>query len=142
MLIRNTFDKSTKMHKGIWDKSANNSVEIRGKKLGIIGYGSIGAQFSIIAEALGMKVYFYDVTDRLALGNAKKCSSLQELLALSDVVSLHVDGRPSNANLIDAQAFEYMKEGVVFMNLSRGHVVDLEALIANLKNKGSMNFSP
>jgi len=134
MLIRNTFDKSTKMHKGIWDKSANNSVEIRGKKLGIIGYGSIGAQFSIIAEALGMKVYFYDVTDRLALGNAKKCSSLQELLALSDVVSLHVDGRPENANLINAQAFEYMKEGVVFMNLSRGHVVDLEALIANLKS--------
>lgn len=134
MLIRNTFEKSTKMHKGIWDKSANNSVEIRGKKLGIIGYGSIGAQFSIIAEALGMKVYFYDVTDRLALGNAKKCSSLQELLALSDVVSLHVDGRPSNKNLIDAQAFEYMKDGVVFMNLSRGHVVDLEALIANLKS--------
>ena len=134
MLIRDTFEKSTKMHKGIWDKSANNSVEIRGKKLGIIGYGSIGAQFSIIAEALGMKVYFYDVTDRLALGNAKKCSSLQELLALSDVVSLHVDGRPSNKNLIDAQAFEYMKDGVVFMNLSRGHVVDLEALIANLKS--------
>lgn len=134
MLIRNTFEKSTKMHKGIWDKSANNSVEIRGKKLGIIGYGSIGAQFSIIAEALGMKVYFYDVTDRLALGNAKKCSSLQELLALSDVVSLHVDGRPSNKNLIDAQAFEYMKDGVVFMNLSRGHVVDLEALISNLKS--------
>lgn len=134
MLIRNTFEKSTKMHKGIWDKSANNSVEIRGKKLGLVGYGSIGAQFSIIAEALGMKVYFYDVTDRLALGNAKKCSSLQELLALSDVVSLHVDGRPSNANLIDAQAFEYMKDGVVFMNLSRGHVVDLEALIANLKS--------
>ena len=134
MLIRNTFDKSTKMHKGIWDKSANNSVEIRGKKLGIIGYGSIGAQFSIIAEALGMKVYFYDVTDRLALGNAKKCSSLQELLALSDVVSLHVDGRPTNKNLIDAQAFEYMKDGVVFMNLSRGHVVDIDALIANLKS--------
>ncbi|MDB0011295.1 phosphoglycerate dehydrogenase [Crocinitomicaceae bacterium] len=134
MLIRNTFDKSTKMHKGIWDKSANNSVEIRGKKLGLIGYGSIGAQFSIIAEALGMKVYFYDVTDRLALGNAKKCSSLQELLALSDVVSLHVDGRPENANLINAQAFEQMKDGVVFMNLSRGHVVDLDALIANLKS--------
>ena len=122
------------MHKGIWDKSANNSVEIRGKKLGLIGYGSIGAQFSIIAEALGMKVYFYDVTDRLALGNAKKCSSLQELLALSDVVSLHVDGRPENANLINAQAFEQMKDGVVFMNLSRGHVVDLDALIANLKS--------
>ena len=134
MLIRNTFEKSTKMHKGIWDKSANSSVEIRGKKLGIIGYGSIGAQFSIIAEALGMQVYFYDVVDRLALGNAKKCSSLKELLSLSDVISLHVDGRISNTNLIDENAFEYMKDGVVFMNLSRGHVVDIPALIKNLKS--------
>jgi len=134
MLIRNTFEKSTKMHKGIWDKSANSSVEIRGKKLGIIGYGSIGSQFSIIAEALGMKVYFYDVVDRLALGNAKKCSSLKELLSLSDVISLHVDGRKSNTNLIDENAFEYMKDGVVFMNLSRGHVVDIPALIKNLKS--------
>lgn len=134
MLIRNTFEKSTKMHKGIWDKSANSSVEIRGKKLGIIGYGSIGAQFSIIAEALGMQVYFYDVVDRLALGNAKKCSSLKELLSLSDVISLHVDGRKSNTNLIDENAFEYMKDGVVFMNLSRGHVVDIPALIKNLKS--------
>lgn len=122
------------MHKGIWDKSANSSVEIRGKKLGIIGYGSIGAQFSIIAEALGMQVYFYDVVDRLALGNAKKCSSLKELLSLSDVISLHVDGRISNTNLIDENAFEYMKDGVVFMNLSRGHVVDIPALIKNLKS--------
>jgi D-3-phosphoglycerate dehydrogenase len=134
MLIRNTFEKSTKMHNGIWDKSANNSVEIRGKKLGLIGYGSIGAQFSVIAEALGMKVYFYDLIDKLALGNAKKCSSLQELLALSDVVSLHVDGRKANANIIDETSFEQMKDGVIFLNLSRGHVVDLNALIANLKS--------
>ena len=134
MLVRNTFDKSTKMHAGIWDKSATNSVEIRGKKLGIVGYGSIGSQLSIIAEALGMKVYFYDAVDKLALGNAKKCSSLKELLALSDVVSLHVDGRASNKNIIDAEAFEYMKPGVIFLNLSRGHVVDIEALTANLKS--------
>lgn len=134
MLIRNTFDKSTKLHKGIWDKSANGSVEIRGKKLGIIGYGSIGSQLSVIAEALGMKVYFYDVVDRLAIGNAKKCSSLSELLALSDIVSLHVDGRKSNAYLINESSFEQMKDGVVFLNLSRGHVVDLNALIANLKS--------
>ena len=134
MLIRNTFVKSTKMHQGVWDKSANNSVEIRGKKLGIVGYGSIGAQFSVIAEALGMKVYFYDVIDKLALGNAKKCSSLQELLALSDVVTLHVDGRKQNANLINETSFEQMKDGVVFLNLSRGHVVDLNALIKNLKS--------
>ena len=90
MLIRNTFEKSTKMHAGIWDKSANKSVEIRGKKLGIIGYGNIGSQLSVIAEALGMHVYFYDVIDKLALGNAKKCSSLDELLALADIVTLHV----------------------------------------------------
>lgn len=134
MLIRNTFEKSTKLHNGIWDKSANNSVEIRGKKLGIVGYGSIGAQFSVIAEALGMKVYFYDVVDKLALGNAKKCSSLQELLAVSDVVTLHVDGRKSNAHLINETSFEQMKDGVVFLNLSRGHVVDLKALIVNLKS--------
>lgn len=134
MLVRNTFEKSRLMHEGVWDKSATNSVEIRGKKLGLVGYGSIGSQLSIIAEALGMKVYFYDAVDRLALGNAKKCSSLKELLSLSDVVSLHVDGRASNKNLIDAAAFEYMKPGVIFLNLSRGHVVDIEALVANLKS--------
>ncbi len=134
MLVRNTFEKSKMMHAGVWDKSATNSVEIRGKKLGLVGYGSIGSQLSIIAEALGMKVYFYDAVDRLALGNAKKCSSLKELLALSDVVSLHVDGRASNKNLIDADAFEYMKPGVIFLNLSRGHVVDIDALVANLKS--------
>ncbi len=134
MLLRNIFPKSVKMHNGNWDKSANGSVEIRGKKLGIVGYGSIGSQLSIIAESLGMEVYFYDVVDRLALGNAKKCSSLKELLAVSDIVSLHVDGRESNANIIDKRAFEEMKDGVVFLNLSRGHVVDIEAMIENLKS--------
>jgi D-3-phosphoglycerate dehydrogenase len=134
MLFRNTFDKSIKMHKGQWDKSATNCVELRGKSLGIIGYGSIGSQLSIIAEALGMRVYFYDVIDKLALGNAKKCSSLKELLALSDVITVHVDGRKGNVNLIDATAFEFMKDGVIFLNLSRGHVVDIQALIDNLKN--------
>jgi len=134
MLIRNTFEKSTKMHAGIWDKSSNRSVEIRGKHLGIVGYGSIGTQLSVIAEAIGMKVSFYDVVDKLALGNARKCASLRELLSVSDVVTMHVDGRSSNAALIDAAAFEYMKEGVVFLNLSRGHIVDLNALISNLKS--------
>jgi len=134
MLIRNTFEKSMKMHNGIWDRSASKSVEIRGKKLGIIGYGSIGSQFSVIAEALGMDVYFYDITDKLALGNAKKCSSLNELLALSDVVTLHVDKRVSNDHLITANSFENMKDGVIFLNLSRGNVVDLDALIIHLKS--------
>lgn len=134
MLVRNIFEKSKLMHEGAWDKSATNSVEIRGKKLGLVGYGSIGSQLSIVAEALGMQVFFYDVVDRLALGNAKKCSSLKELLSLSDVISLHVDGRASNKNLIDATSFEYMKPGVIFLNLSRGHVVDIEALTANIKS--------
>lgn len=132
MLMRATFEKSQKMHQGIWDKSANGSVEIRGKKLGIVGYGSIGSQLSILAEALGMQVYFYDVVDKLALGNAKKCASLQELLAVADVVSLHVDGRENNEQLMDANAFSAMKNGVVFLNLSRGHIVDMDALIVNL----------
>lgn len=100
MLIRNIFDKSTKMHKGIWDKSAANSFEIRGKSLGIIGYGNIGTQFSVLAEALGMKVYFYDVVDKQALGNAQRCNELSELLQKSDVITLHTDGREENTNFI------------------------------------------
>jgi len=134
MLVRSTFEKSNKMHQGEWDKSANGSVEIRGKKLGLVGYGNIGTQFSILAEALGMEVYFYDVVDKLALGNARKCSSLKQLLEIADVVSLHVDGRIENANIIGAEEFGWMKSGAVFLNLSRGHVVDLEALTENLKN--------
>jgi len=134
MLMRNIFPKSVKMHSGEWDKSANNSVEIRGKKLGIVGYGSIGSQLSIIAESLGMEVYFYDFIDRLALGNSKKCSSLKELLAVSDIVSLHVDGRKDNKNIIDKKAFDQMKDNVIFLNLSRGHVVDIPSLIENLKS--------
>ena len=134
MLVRSTFDKSNKLHRGEWDKSANGSVEIRGKKLGLVGYGNIGTQFSILAEALGMEVYFYDVVDKLALGNARKCNTLKQLLEVADVVSMHVDGRKANKNIIGAEEFGYMKEGVVFLNLSRGHVVDLEALTESLKN--------
>ncbi len=134
MLVRSTFEKSAKMHRGEWDKSANGSVEIRGKKLGLVGYGNIGAQFSVLAEALGMEVYFYDVVDKLALGNARKCSTLQQLLEVSDVVSLHVDGRAANANIIGEEQFGWMKNGVVFLNLSRGHVVDLEVLTVNIKS--------
>lgn len=127
-LMRNLFDKAHLMHKGKWDKSATNSYEIRGKSLGIIGYGNIGSQLSVLAESMGMKVYYYDIVERLALGNATKCSSLEELLAASDVVTLHVDGRKSNKNLIGVKEFDLMKDGVIFLNLSRGHVVDIEAL--------------
>lgn len=134
MLMRNTIEKSNAMHKGKWDKSANNSFEIRGKKLGIVGYGNIGSQLSVIAEALGMEVYYYDIVEKLQLGNARKCNSLKELLNISDVVSMHVDGRPTNKNIISAKEFDMMKKNVIFINLARGHVVNIEALVANLKN--------
>ncbi|RNI32544.1 phosphoglycerate dehydrogenase [Rufibacter immobilis] len=134
MLSRGLVEKSNRLHQGEWDKSAKGSNEIRGKKLGIIGYGNIGSQLSVLAEGLGMEVYFYDVVDKLALGNAKVCHSLNELLALADIVTLHVDGRADNKNLIGAQEFELMKPGVVFLNLSRGHIVDIEALAQNIKS--------
>ncbi len=128
MLMRNLPDKIMAMHRGEWQKSASQSNEIRNKTLGIVGYGNIGAQLSIMAEAMGMKVYYYDIEEKLALGNAVKCQSLHELLALADVVSLHVDGRPENKNMIGEKEFAAMKDGVIFLNLSRGFVVDVEAL--------------
>lgn len=134
MLIRNIPDKSMRMHKGEWDKSAKGSFEVRGKKIGLVGYGNIGTQLSVIAEALGMKVFYYDAEERLALGNATKCKSLQELLSEVDVVSLHVDGRESNTNMISHTEFGWMKKGVIFINLSRGHVVDIKALKENIES--------
>ncbi|MGV3540793.1 MAG: phosphoglycerate dehydrogenase, partial [Rufibacter sp.] len=134
MLSRGIVEKSNRMHKGEWDKSAKGSNEIRGKKLGIIGYGNIGSQLSVLAEGLGMEVYFYDVVDKLALGNAKVCATLDELLGLADIVTLHVDGRPDNKNIIGKAEFDKMKPGVLFLNLARGHVVDIEALAANIKS--------
>lgn len=134
MLIRNVFPKSSGMHAGKWDKSANNSFEVRGKKLGLVGYGHIGTQLSVIGEALGMEVYFYDVVDKMPIGNAKKLKSLDELLQISDVLSLHIDGRKDNKNVIGKREFELMKDGVVFLNLARGHVVDVEALVEALKS--------
>lgn len=134
MLMRNMPDKVTGMHAGKWDKSATGSYEVRGKKLGIIGYGNIGSQLSVVAEALGMDVYFYDIVDRLAIGKAQKCRSLRELLNLSDIVSLHVDGRKQNRNLIGVAEFAEMKDGVVFLNLARGEVVDVDALVNALKS--------
>ncbi|MFM2387926.1 MAG: hypothetical protein RL660_2683 [Bacteroidota bacterium] len=132
MLIRNAFTKSVQLHAGQWEKSATNSFEIRGKALGIIGYGNIGSQLSVLAEALGMQVYFYDIADKLALGNARRCKSLHELLQLSDIVSLHVDGRDSNTNLIGEAELALMKKGSLLLNLSRGHIVNLEAVHAAL----------
>ncbi len=134
MLYRRVFDKSNKLHKGIWDKSAKNSFEVRGKKLGIIGYGNIGTQLSVLAENFGMKVYFYDINDKLALGNAIKCTSLEELLKIADVITVHVDGKKSNTNMIGDREFSLMKKGVIFLNLSRGFVVDIDALSKYIKN--------
>ncbi|QOI98907.1 MAG: phosphoglycerate dehydrogenase [Flammeovirgaceae bacterium] len=128
VLMRNLVDKSNKMHRGSWDKSAQGSFEIRGKKLGIVGYGNIGTQLSVLAESLGMNVLYYDIEEKLALGNATKCKSLKELLQKADVVSLHIDGRESNTNYFGTQQFEWMKKGAIFINLSRGHVVDIAAL--------------
>jgi D-3-phosphoglycerate dehydrogenase len=132
MLMRNIVDKSVKMHKGEWDKSAKGSFEVRGKKLGLIGYGNIGTQLSVLAESMGMKVFYYDTEEKLSLGNATKCKTMKEVLEKADVVSLHVDGRPSNANLIGPHEFDTMKKGVIFINLSRGHVVDIQALKENI----------
>lgn len=127
-LMRGLPDRIAEMHAGTWNKSASGSREIRGKKLGIIGYGNIGSQLSVVAEAIGFDVYYYDLMEKLALGNATKCKSLEELLKISDVVTLHVDGRNENTNLIGGKELQLMKNGSVFLNLSRGHVVDLEAL--------------
>ncbi len=127
-LMRDVVDKSAAMHTGKWNKSADGSRELRGKTLGIVGYGAIGSQLSVLAEALGMRVIFHDLSERLALGNARRMRNLDALLAEADVVTLHVDGRKENTNLIGAAQLQQMKEGALFLNLSRGHVVNIGAL--------------
>ena len=127
-LTRRLTVKDRDMHAGRWDKSAVGSHEVRGRRLGIVGYGNIGSQLSVLAEALGMSVLFYDSADKLALGNARRCGSLDELLAESDVVTLHVDGRVSNSSLFGEEQFARMRPGSIFLNLSRGFVVDHGAL--------------
>jgi D-3-phosphoglycerate dehydrogenase len=127
-MTRRLTDKNALMHEGVWDKSAEGAHEIRGRTLGIVGYGNIGTQLSVLAENLGMDVLFYDTVDKLALGNARRCLSLEELLSASDIVTLHVDGRPTNANLFGADEFACMRAGSLFLNLSRGFVVDYGAL--------------
>lgn len=134
MLMRRIPDRSAAMHQGKWEKSAAGSREVRGKTLGIIGYGNIGSQLSVLAESIGMNVIYFDTEEKLALGNAKKVKTLSSLLETSDIVSLHVDGRPENAGVIGKSEFDKMKAGVVFINLSRGHVVDLNALNAAMES--------
>ena len=132
LLLRGIAAKNAKAHRGEWDKSASNSVEARGKKIGIIGYGHIGTQVGILAESLGMQVFYYDIENKLSLGNAKQVASLNELLALADVVTLHVPETPETFNMIGADQFAAMKQSVIFLNASRGTVVDIDALVAAL----------
>jgi D-3-phosphoglycerate dehydrogenase len=127
-MTRRLTEKNAGMHNGVWDKAAEGSHEVRGRRLGIVGYGNIGTQLSVLAENLGMRVSFFDTADKLALGNAERCSSLDELLEVSDVVTLHVDGRPGNSGFFGAEQFARMRPGSIFLNLSRGIVVDHTAL--------------
>ena len=134
MLMRSVFDRSREIHEGQWQKTAAGSREVRGKNLGIIGYGNIGKQLSVLAEAMGMRVYYYDVDDKLALGNAVKCNTLEDLLNVSDVVTLHIDDNKANKNFIGEREIKQMKKGAMLINLSRGFVVDIDALAEGLKN--------
>jgi D-3-phosphoglycerate dehydrogenase len=133
-LLRGVFDKSAGAHAGRWDKSASGARELRGKTLGLVGYGAIGSQLSVLAEAMGMSVVYHDLVERLSLGNARRVRSLEELLARADVVSLHVDGRAENRNLIGREELGWMKPGAILLNLSRGHVVDVEALAEAIRS--------
>nr|WP_203981374.1 phosphoglycerate dehydrogenase [Planosporangium flavigriseum] len=127
-LTRRLTEKNSAMHAGVWNKDAAGSHEVRGRTLGIVGYGNIGTQLSVLAENLGMRVVFYDTADKLALGNAHRCATLDELLELSDVVTLHVDGRPGNSGFFGEEQFARMRPGSLFLNLSRGFVIDHTAL--------------
>ncbi|MCL2802709.1 MAG: phosphoglycerate dehydrogenase [Micrococcales bacterium] len=127
-LTRRMTERDRSLHNGVWRKSATGSHEVRGRTLGIVGYGSIGSQLSVLAESLGMAVVFFDIDEKLSLGNALRLDSLEELLEVANVVSVHVDGRPANTNLFGASQFAAMREGSVFINLARGHVVNLRAL--------------
>lgn len=133
MLLRRIPDRSRSAHDGGWDKSANGSFEVRGKTLGIVGYGNIGSQLSTLAEAMGMRVIYYDHTDRLRHGNTEPVDSLDTLLAQADIISLHVPETPQTAGMIGAAQIARMKPGAYLINNARGTVLDLEALAAALK---------
>lgn len=133
-LTRRLPEHNRQMHAGVWSKSATGAHEIRGRTLGIVGYGNIGSQLSVIAEALGMNVIFFDSAEKLALGNATKMPTLSSLLAEADIVTLHVDGRAGNSGFFGREQFATMKSGSLFLNLSRGFIVDIEALKSGLES--------
>lgn len=132
-LIRGIPEKNFSAHNGIWLKDASNSFEVRGKNLGIVGYGHIGSQVSILAESLGMNVYYFDIEKKLNLGNAKSCSSLQELLSISDIVTLHVPETDLTKNMIAAEELSIMKKGSYLINAARGSVVVIDDLEKSLE---------
>jgi len=138
MLIRRIPDKNKAAHEGIWMKEAKGSFELRGKTLGIIGYGNIGSQLSVLAEAIGMKVLFYDSETKLPLGNASAAKSLKELVSHADVISLHVPETVQTKNLVNKTNLKYFKKGSILINYARGEVVDLDALAKSLKD-GDLN---
>jgi len=133
MLIRRIPDKNKAAHEGIWMKEAKGSYELRGKTLGIIGYGNIGSQLSVLAEGLGMKVIFYDTETKLPLGNASSARNLKELMSTSDIISLHVPETEQTRNLINKANLKFCKKGAILINYARGEVVELKALAASLK---------
>ena len=133
-LIRTVPAKNALLHRGGWDKNAKGCFEARGKTLGIVGYGHIGTQVGIIAEALGLKVIFFDIENKLALGNAHQVETIDELFAQSDIVTMHVPETPDTKNMINADSFAKMKDGVIFINASRGTVVDIDSLVAALES--------
>ncbi|MFD0966927.1 phosphoglycerate dehydrogenase [Seminibacterium arietis] len=135
LLMRNVPQANAEVHRGLWNKSAIGSHEVRGKKLGIIGYGHIGSQLSIIAESLGMIVFFYDIETKLPLGNAQQVGTLEELLSSCDVISLHVPENESTKDLISAERIAQLKQGSILINAARGTVVDIDALANALKEK-------
>ena len=132
LLMRQVAKANMEVHRGVWNKSASGANEVRNKKLGIIGYGHIGSQLSVIAESLGMNVYFYDIENKLPLGNAQQVASLEELLSSCDVISLHVPETDSTKNLMNKERIGQLKEGAVLINAARGTVVDIDALAARL----------
>ncbi|KAE9541514.1 phosphoglycerate dehydrogenase [Ursidibacter maritimus] len=129
VLMRQIAKANAEVHRGLWNKSATGSNEVRGKNLGIIGYGHIGSQLSVLAEAVGMRVYFYDIENKLPLGNAQQVASLDELLAMSDAISLHVPENASTKNLLNATNLSKVKKDAVVINAARGTVVDIDALV-------------
>jgi D-3-phosphoglycerate dehydrogenase len=134
-LIRKILDKNKAAHNGIWNKEAKGSFELRGKTMGIIGYGNIGTQLSVMAEAMGMRVQFYDIETKLPLGNAQARKSIKEIVSSSDIISLHVPETNQTKNLINKEMIKHFKSGSILVNYARGEVVDLDALAEAIKEK-------